>query len=247
MGLFGAKASDFAQSRNTATELISSGWSISPRPIRKATAAASCWRMPRPTFASGEFVALLGRSGSGKSTLLNLISGIDRPDAGRVWVGGQELTAHERARAHPVPPPANRLHLPVLQPDPDPDRAGKRDAAAGAGRRIAARPPARRPSRSSMRSACSTGPRPIPTGSPAASSSASRSPARWSTIRCWCSPTSRPATWTRTPAASVLALLDRLTRQAGKNLLMVTHSAEAAACADRVLRLHEGRLEPCHA
>ena len=32
---------------------------------------------------SGECVALLGRSGSGKSTLLNLLSGIDRPDAGR--------------------------------------------------------------------------------------------------------------------------------------------------------------------
>ena len=44
-------------------------------------------------FARGEFIALLGRSGSGKSTLLNLVSGIDAPDAGRIWVGGQELTA----------------------------------------------------------------------------------------------------------------------------------------------------------
>ncbi len=41
----------------------------------------------------------MGRSGSGKSTLLNLISGIDRPDAGQVWVGDQELTGlDERAR-----------------------------------------------------------------------------------------------------------------------------------------------------
>ena len=44
---------------------------------------------------------------------------------------------------------------------------------------------------------------------------------------------------------SVLALLDQLTRQAGKNLLMVTHSPESAARADRVFRLHQGRLEPC--
>ena len=41
---------------------------------------------------------------------------------------------------------------------------------------------------------------------------------------------------------SVLALLDRLTRQAGKNLLMVTHSAESAALADRVYELHAGKL-----
>lgn len=44
-------------------------------------------------LARGEVVALLGRSGSGKSTLLNLISGIDRPDRGRIDVDGIELTA----------------------------------------------------------------------------------------------------------------------------------------------------------
>jgi putative ABC transport system ATP-binding protein len=41
--------------------------------------------------AAGECVALLGRSGSGKSTLLNLLAGIDRPDAGEVWVSGRDL------------------------------------------------------------------------------------------------------------------------------------------------------------
>jgi len=40
---------------------------------------------------SGELVALLGPSGSGKSTLLNLISGLDRPDAGDIWVSGQPV------------------------------------------------------------------------------------------------------------------------------------------------------------
>jgi putative ABC transport system ATP-binding protein len=40
----------------------------------------------------------------------------------------------------------------------------------------------------------------------------------------------------------VLSLLDRLTRQVDKNLILVTHSAEAAACADRVLYLSEGKL-----
>src|SRR5687767_8938178 len=44
-------------------------------------------------FQSGEITAILGKSGSGKSTLLNLISGIDEPDSGQIWVDGQELSA----------------------------------------------------------------------------------------------------------------------------------------------------------
>ena len=40
-------------------------------------------------------------------------------------------------------------------------------------------------------------------------------------------------------------LLDRLTRQAGKNLIMVTHSAEAASYADRVLCFQAGQLDEC--
>jgi putative ABC transport system ATP-binding protein len=41
--------------------------------------------------AAGEFLALMGPSGSGKSTLLNLIAGIDTADAGELSVAGEDI------------------------------------------------------------------------------------------------------------------------------------------------------------
>lgn len=45
------------------------------------------------SMAAGEFVAVMGRSGAGKSTLLSLIGGISLPNAGRIRLGGHDLTA----------------------------------------------------------------------------------------------------------------------------------------------------------
>ncbi len=42
-------------------------------------------------IAKGEFVGVVGKSGSGKSTLMNMITGIDRPTAGEIWVNDQAI------------------------------------------------------------------------------------------------------------------------------------------------------------
>ncbi|GBC76637.1 Spermidine/putrescine import ATP-binding protein PotA [bacterium HR08] len=50
----------------------------------------------------GEFLTLLGPSGSGKTTLLRVIAGLERPDEGRVYLGGADVTD--------LPPYRRRVH-----------------------------------------------------------------------------------------------------------------------------------------
>jgi putative ABC transport system ATP-binding protein len=44
-------------------------------------------------FARGEFTAIMGPSGSGKSTLLHCLAGLDSPSGGAVWIGDVDLTS----------------------------------------------------------------------------------------------------------------------------------------------------------
>ena len=72
-----------------------------PAPYVDARRLTKVFRTPAGDFPAvrgidlqvdqGEFVAVIGKSGSGKSTLINLITGIDRPTSGEVFVGGEPL------------------------------------------------------------------------------------------------------------------------------------------------------------
>ncbi len=146
---------------------------------------------------SGEFIAVVGRCGSGKSTLMNMITGIDRPTAGSLVVGGTNLTGPLGEPRRTVAGPHGRRDLPVLPAAAHPHRRRERDAADGLrGPVVAARAPgagdapARAGRASRTRRASSRRP------PRAASSSVPRSPARWPTTRRSSSPTSRPATST---------------------------------------------------
>lgn len=196
------------------------------------------------TFALGEFAAIIGRSGSGKSTLLNLISGIDRPDGGAIWLNGQNLVAlDERQRTlfrrrHigfvfqffnliPTLTVWENIMLP-LELDGGVGRDGQQrgeellDAVGLLDRRETF------PDRLS--------------GGEQQRVAIARALVHDPALVLADEPTGN---LDETTGESVLALLDRLTRQAGKNMIMVTHSAEAASYADRVLCLQNGKLEAC--
>ncbi len=194
-------------------------------------------------FGRGEFVALVGRSGSGKSTLLNLVSGIDSADAGQIWVDDLELTAlGERQRTlfrrrkigfifqfYNLIPTLNVLENVTL---PLELNGTTRDAA-----RAAAEP---------LLEAVGLLDRALAFPDKLSGGEQQRVAIARALVHSPALVLADEPTGNLDEATgqAVLALLDRLTRQAGKNLLMVTHSPESAAWADRVFHLHEGKLEP---
>jgi len=91
----------------------------------------------------GEFTSVMGPSGSGKTTLLNIMSGLDRPTEGRVWLVGNETTDLSQAEKSkirqqycgfifqvynliPVMSAMENVELPlVFQKMPEEDRKGR--------------------------------------------------------------------------------------------------------------------------
>jgi putative ABC transport system ATP-binding protein len=71
-----------------------SGADVVVRDVRKSFDGGRISALNGVTFSlePGEIVALTGPSGCGKSTLLNLIGALDRPDAGEIRVGGEDVT-----------------------------------------------------------------------------------------------------------------------------------------------------------
>ena len=190
-------------------------------------------------LARGEFVALLGESGVGKSTLLNCIAGLDEADGGQVLIDGVALsTLDDAARArlrrsqlgfvfqafHVLPhlTVAENVGLPLrLLQRLDPARVAQVLAAVGLeglSERLPAQLSGGQLQRVAIARAVVHAPGLILADEPTGNLD--------------------PAT-----ADKVMAVLREQVRDAGAACLLVTHSAAAAAAADRVLRLTPGGIE----
>ena len=188
----------------------------------------------------GDTVALRGRSGSGKSTLLNLIGGIDAPDAGTAMVAGVELTGlSERDRTlfrrkHigfvyqafnliPTLNVADNIRL-VLELNKSPSATARIDElleAVGLRDRADSYPD-------------------VLSGGEQQRIATARALAHEPAVLLADEPTGNLDDST---AEDVLALLDSLVRSGGRTMLIATHSAQVAGYCDRIVELHNGRLE----
>jgi putative ABC transport system ATP-binding protein len=190
----------------------------------------------------GEFVAIMGPSGCGKSTLLNLLGGLDQPTSGMVILDGKYLYDYneeqlaklrreklgfifQRHDLFPVLTALENIEFPMLLDDQDSnlrhdhalsllDLVGLADKADHLPDELS--------------------------GGQQQRIGVARSLANDPLILLADEPTGNLDSAT---AAELMAMLIGLVRGIGLTLVMVTHEAESAAQADRILRMKDGHLE----
>ena len=193
------------------------------------------------TIRRGELCVLIGRSGSGKSTLLNLIGGIDVPTTGEIVVDGLPLARATEARRTlfrrhhvgfvfqffnliPTLTVEENLRLPLELNGRPRDAARARVDALLAEVGLADRGPAF-PEQLS--------------GGEQQRVAVARALVHEPLLVLADEPTGNLDLDT---GRQVLDLLDRLTRRAGRTMVMATHSPEVVGVADRIFQMQDGRL-----
>jgi putative ABC transport system ATP-binding protein len=189
----------------------------------------------------GDFLALMGPSGSGKSTLLNLIAGLDQVDGGTITIGGVEITSLSESelaewRASnvgfifqfynliPVLTALENVELPLLLTGLS--RKERREHSALALELV------------SLQDRMDHYPRQL-SGGQQQRVAIARAVVTDPTILVADEPT---GDLDRTSAEEVLQLMDRLSDDLGKTIIMVTHDPRAAKKAHTMRYLDKGEL-----
>ncbi|MBU5613998.1 ABC transporter ATP-binding protein [Geomonas azotofigens] len=187
----------------------------------------------------GEFLVVKGESGSGKSTLLTILSGLDRPDQGRVFIEGRDITDLSEDALAPLRnatfgfvfqsfhlvPSLTALENVTFPAElrQDPAARGKAEALlerVGLAHRMASFPhqlSGGEKQRCAICRALINEPRIIFADEPTGNLDSVN-------------------------GSAILQLLLELQRERGTTLLLVTHSPEIAQSADRVVTLKDGRV-----
>jgi len=194
------------------------------------------------TIARAEFVALVGPSGSGKSTVLNLIGGLDRPTSGQVWINGTELSAsdertltrHRREHVGFVFQSFNLL--PRLTAEENVALPLMFSSVPEKERRARAKDLLKRVS---LEHRLDHRPTQL-SGGEQQRVAIARALIGQPALLLADEPTGNLDTAT---GAEIMALLKKLNQEQDLTLLVVTHDAEVAAFADRVVRLRDGRVD----
>ncbi len=187
----------------------------------------------------GELTAIMGPSGSGKSTLMHLLAGLDRPTAGEVWIDGTPLGTlgdtglTKLRRRHvgfvfqffnllPMLTAEENILLPLTIAGERPDPAWSRELIASVGLADRLR---HRPAELS--------------GGQQQRVAIARALVSRPTVVFADEPTGNLDSAT---SGEILALLRDSVSSYGQTTVMVTHDAHAAAIADRILFLADGRV-----
>jgi len=192
-------------------------------------------------IAESEFMALMGPSGSGKSTLLNLIAGLDRADSGTITVGGVDISALSEIdlaawrAAHvgfifqfynliPVLTAFENVELPLVLTDLS--RRQRREHAHTVLRLV------------NLEDRLDHYPRQL-SGGQQQRVAIARALVTDPTLLVADEPT---GDLDRASAEDVLVLMERLSRELGKTIIMVTHDPRAARRASTIKHLDKGVL-----
>lgn len=190
-------------------------------------------------FATGQFTAIMGPSGSGKSTLLHLLAGLDSATSGQAWIGDTEITSLgdkaltllRRARVGfvfqsfnllPMFDAADNITMPARLAGATVDAQWLTNLVEtlGLGQRLSHKPhelSGGQQQRVAIARALSTKPDVVFADEPTGNLD-SRS------------------------GAEVLAFMRRSVRELGQTIVMVTHDPVAAAHADAVILIADGRV-----